>query len=228
MIVQSTAAVTLVGGGPISKVLLGNALLRAPKLVAADSGADRALRLGQVPDVVIGDFDSVSKKARNLLGADRLFPILEQHSTDFDKALRNIMAPFVLALGFAGARIDHGLAVFNTLVQRRSAVPCIVLGAQDIVFHAPRDITLRLHRGDRVSLFPMNGVAGHSDGLEWPIAGLQFHPAGQIGTSNRAVTSRVRLQFDGDGMLVILPRARLDAVLAALVPGYAPPPVRDE
>jgi thiamine pyrophosphokinase len=37
-----------------------------------------------------------------------------------------------------------------------------------------------------------------------------------IGTSNQVVARSVRLEFDGPGMLVILPRRRLDAAIAAL------------
>jgi thiamine pyrophosphokinase len=77
---------------------------------------------------------------------------------------------------------------------------------------------LSLAPGEPFSLFPMAEVTGRSVGLEWPIAGLDFSPAGQIGTSNRVVDRRVVLQFDGPGMLVILPRRRLDAAIKALVP----------
>ncbi|MDO9526553.1 MAG: thiamine pyrophosphokinase, partial [Gemmobacter sp.] len=116
-IVQSKHGVTLVGGGPVSALGLRRALARAPYLVAVDGGADRALRLGHTPGAVVGDFDSISDQARVLL-ADRLFPIPEQETTDFDKALRSVAAPFFLAVGFSGARIDHGLAVLNGLVRQ--------------------------------------------------------------------------------------------------------------
>lgn len=213
-IVQSPVGVTLVGGGPVSASGLATALARAPRLVAADSGADRLLRLGHLPEAVIGDFDSISSAARERL-ADRLFPVTEQETTDFDKALRSVDAPFVLALGFAGARMDHGLAVLNTLV-RHGDRRCILIGPSDVIFHAPPALELPMRKGDRFSLFPMARVTGESEGLEWPIGGIRFEPHGMIGTSNRVTAGRVSLRFDGPGMLVILPRGRLDAALTAL------------
>ena len=57
---------------------------------------------------------------------------------------------------------------------------------------------------------------GRSEGLEWPINGLELDPMARIGTSNRA-TGPLRLEADGPGLLVILPRARLADVVAALV-----------
>lgn len=222
-IVESSGGVTLVGGGPVSRAEFRLATARAPRILAADGGADRALAAGYRPEAVVGDFDSISDMARDTL-ADRLFPIPEQLTTDFDKALRSVAAPFTLALGFAGARIDHGLAVFNTLV-RHADRRCLVIGPRDVVFHAPTQLDLALRPGDRLSLFPMAPVTGRSTGLEWPIDGLAFAPDGMIGTSNRVTARHVRLDFDGPGMLVILPRARLDAALRSLLgPDWLPPP----
>jgi thiamine pyrophosphokinase len=97
-----------------------------------------------------------------------------------------------------------------------------VLGTQDVVFLCPPRITLRLRPGDRLSLFPMGPVAGESGGLRWPVQGLRFAPDGMIGTSNIVSDPEVRLTFDAARMLVILPRARLRAALAGLVPGWHP------
>ena len=222
-IVQSSGGVTLVGGGPVSKAEFRLALARAPRIVAADGGADRVLAAGYRPEAVVGDFDSISDMARAAL-ADRLFPIPEQLTTDFDKALRSVESRFTLALGFAGARIDHGLAVFNTLV-RHADRTCLVIGPRDVVFHAPPRLDLMLKPGDRLSLFPMAPVTGRSLGLEWPIDGLDFAPGGMIGTSNRVTSRSVRLELDRPGMLVILPRARLDAALRSLLgEAWQPPP----
>jgi thiamine pyrophosphokinase len=217
-IVESSAGVTLIAGGPVAKRDLTAALKRAPCLVAADAGADRALACGHEPVAVIGDGDSISRAARARLGPERFHEIPEQMTTDFDKALRSIHAPFVIALGVAGGRLDHEMAVFNALVRHRGP-PCVLIGVQDVVFHAPARLVLRLRVGDRLSLFPMAAVAGDSAGLRWPIGGIAFAPDGMIGTSNEVTAAEVRMRFEAPGMLVMLPRARLDAALAALVPG---------
>lgn len=213
-IVDSNIGVTLAGGAPFGRALLARARGFAPRLVAADGGADRLLRLGAEPEAVIGDMDSISEQsARRLAG--RLFPVPEQETTDFDKALRHVAAPFVLGVGFQGARADHGLAVMNGLV-RAAGRPVLVLGARDVTFHAPPELRLTLRPGTRLSLFPMAPVTGRSEGLRWPIDGLRFAPAGTIGTSNEVAAREVRLSFDGPGMLVILPLTALRAALHGL------------
>jgi thiamine pyrophosphokinase len=217
-IVQSTRGVTLAGGGPFTARDLALALRRAPVAVAADGGADRLLQLGVTPEAVIGDMDSISTAARQAIPLSRQHLVAEQVTTDFDKALRLIEAPLVLALGFAGARLDHGLAAFATLIARADR-RCLLIGPKDFAFAAPPGLELDLVPGDPLSLFPMAPVTGQSSGLEWPIAGIGFAPDGMIGTSNRVVARRVVLEFDRPGMLVILPRRRLDAAIRALRSG---------
>ena len=213
VIVDSLQGVTLAGGGPFGKAALARALRFAPRIVGADGGADRLLALGVEPEAVIGDMDSISAGARARLEG-RLFPIAEQVTTDFDKALRSVRAPFVLGLGFAGARLDHGLAVLNALV-RQPQQRCLVLSPQDVIFLAPAEMRLDLPMGSRFSLFPMAAVTGESAGLRWPLQGLDFAPDQMIGTSNE-VSGPVEMRFSARKMLVILPIRSLAAALRGL------------
>lgn len=213
-VVESDARVTLLGGAGFDPAVLRACLSLAPGLVAADGAARDALAAGFVPDAVIGDFDSLDPDTRARLPADRLHHVPEQDTTDFEKALSRIRAPLVLAVGFTGRRLDHELAVYNTLV-RLGGPRCIVVGAEDICFPAPPELALDVAEGTRVSLFPLARVTGRDSGLRWPIQGLVFAPDGRVGTSNMA-TGPVRLAFEAPGMLVILPRSELAAAIAGL------------
>jgi thiamine pyrophosphokinase len=174
-----------------------------------------------MPEAVIGDFDSLSDAARREIPQSRQHVVAEQATTDFDKALRMVAAPFILALGFAGARLDHGLAAMTTLVAH-AGQRCLLIGPKDLAFAAPPRLELAAAPGEALSLYPLARVTGRSAGLEWPIDGLVFAPDGQIGTSNRVTERRVVLEFDGPGMLVILPRRRLDAAIRALTSAPRP------
>lgn len=213
--VQIPDAVTLVGGGALDGATLARALDRAPRLVAADGGADAALALGRVPDLAVGDFDSISDGARARLGAARLRHEPDQETTDFDKALAAVPAPLVLAVGFAGARLDHTLAAMSTLLRNPARRVVMDTGA-DLCLLCPPDLTLDLPAGTRVSLFPMAPVRCASEGLVWPTEGLDLSAAGRIGTSNAAQGGAVRLAPQAPGLLLLLPVEALDALLAAL------------
>ncbi|MFN4056686.1 MAG: thiamine diphosphokinase [Roseinatronobacter sp.] len=214
-VVNASQAVTLVGGGEVLVGDLTHALRLAPKLVAADGGGNILADMGLTPDAVIGDMDSLRADLR-ALWADRVHPVPEQDSTDFDKCLRLIRAPLVLALGFTGARMDHTLSAMSALV-RHGRCRVILVGPQDVCCLCPPEIAFQVASGARVSLYPMGRVTGRSQGLHWPIDGIAFSPAGVIGTSNRADAGAVRVQMDRPEMLLMLERDRLDA-LAALLP----------
>jgi thiamine pyrophosphokinase len=216
VVVRSDDPVTLLGAGAVSTQDLDKILAVAPCLVAADGGAGVAIEQGLTPHAVIGDFDSLPHFATERLTPEAFFHVAEQDSTDFEKCLMRIDAPLILALGFTGWRLDHELSVMNVLV-RYPQVHCIVLGSHDVVVHAPPRMALDLPAGSRFSLFPMAPVRGRSDGLKWPIDGIDFAPGGRVGTSNE-VTGAVRLEFESAGMLLIMPREALGALLAALMP----------
>jgi len=214
MIVHTSRPVTLVGGADLIRSDLDAALSLAPVLVAADGGAGLLWQAGLRPVAVIGDMDSIPPGARDAF-ADVIHEVAEQDSTDFDKALREIDAPLVLALGFTGGRLDHELAVLHSLAMRPHA-RCIVVGTETLVFLCPPRITLALDPGTTVSLFPLAGVRVASTGLEWPTDHLTFSPLARIGTSN-AATGPVTLVPDAPHMLVILPRAELGAAINGLL-----------
>lgn len=213
VIVSSECIVALIGGSVLNPNDLEEVLSFAPLLVAADGGAVSALNAGHRPEAVIGDMDSLPDSVAAQL-SDRLFPISEQESTDFDKALRHIQSPLVLAVGFSGGRLDHELAVMNALV-RHPDRPCIVVGRETLTFLAPRDILIDLEAGTTVSLFPMGQAKARDTGLKWSIDGLVLSPEGRVGTSNKA-KGPVHLQTETANLLIILPRSVLSAAIRAL------------
>ena len=213
--VQSLRGVTLVGGGAPQAEDIKLLLTLAPDLVAADGGANTCAKHGFRPIAVIGDFDSLTPDTRDALPGTRFIHVTEQDSTDFDKSLTRIDAPFILATGFTSARVDHTLASMSSLVQH-AGPPVLILGKDDIVFAVAGRLAIDLPPAMRLSLFPMNATTGRSTGLAWPIEGLVLQPNGRIGTSNRT-TGPVTLDMDNPGCLVILPRVALEAALQALI-----------
>ena len=206
---------TLAGGAGFDRVTLDEALALAPDLVAADAGANHLDALGHTPRAVFGDLDSIQPDLRHALGA-RVHHIPEQDSTDLDKCLRSVRAPHLLGLGFLGARLDHTVAAMTSITRHGSA-RVILVGAEDVCVLCPPKLRLALPRGTRVSLFPMGPVTGQSEGLEWPIDGINFAPEVRIGTSNRMAARHLRLRVSAPRMLLMLDRAALPGVLGAVL-----------
>ena len=106
---------------PEAKLVRERAAL-ADLVVAADGGADGALACGVTPNAVVGDLDSVSTAARDLLGPERLHRDADPERTDLQKALAFALrrgAQRVDVVGWAGGRVDHFLANLSILVLTR-------------------------------------------------------------------------------------------------------------
>ena len=214
-IVHTSTFVTLLGAGDATIAQIRAAMNLAPILVAADGGANTALKHGLMPDVVIGDHDSLKDDVARCIPASRLHLISEQGTTDFDKALRSVDAPLCIGVGFTGARLDHTLAALNVLVKypdRR----CILVGQHETIALLPPRVELSLHPATRVSLFPMGNTVVSSTGLKWPTDGVSFAPNGKIGTSNEALGGPISLLTSDPVMLLALPASELDSLLDAL------------
>lgn len=213
-IIRSIDSIGLVGAGEVSPDDLNVLTEYGNRVVAADGGAAICLEMGLMPDAVIGDMDSLPDAVRAALPAERLHEVAEQDTTDFDKCLASVSAPLIVAIGFLGRRLDHTLAAFNTLV-RHAEQPTILVGSEDIAFHLSQPLDLNSAPGTRLSLFPLAPVRGRSEGLRWPIDGIDFAPGGRIGTSNET-SGPVHIRMDGPGMIAIMPRGALDLVARAL------------
>lgn len=222
-IVQSATFLTLLGAGPTQLNIVKQLVMGGVIRVAADGGAANWIAAGVLPDVVIGDMDSLTSKMRDLIPSGRLFHVAEQNSTDFEKCLQRLSAPLILAAGFLGGRLDHELAACTAL-SRYPDQRCILIGDEDICFLAPERFEIDLPEASRFSLYPLGPVRGTSRGLLYPIEGLTLAPNGRVGTSN-AVSGPVQLTFDSREMLIILPRAALGAAARALAPDLRGPQI---
>jgi thiamine pyrophosphokinase len=212
-IVSVRTPLALVGGADIGHNDLNTSLLFAPVVVAVDGGADHLLAIGRTPLAVIGDLDSLSDAARAAFGAV-LHPVSEQETTDFEKALTRIAAPLILAVGFLGGRLDHTLAVLNTIV-RHPHRPVILVSRDDVCFLARPVMSLRLTPGARVALLPLDHATVTTRGLRWDLHNAVLHPTGLISSSNLAQADAVSLRIDGK-VIVTLPLSELAGVMAVL------------
>ena len=213
-IVSENEPITIVGGAHFSQALLLESLGRATVVYAADGGANLCMQDGCQPKQVIGDLDSLSLGSRSELEPSRVIRVAEQDTTDFEKLLIRVDAPFMLAVGFMGGRIDHQMAV-QTVLTAYAHRKIICMGEEDVMFVSPPQIDLQLDAGTRLSLYPMAPVQARSTGLYWPTDGLTFAPDGQIGTSNQAI-GPVTLLLSAPRMLVVLPKNCLDIAIDAV------------
>jgi thiamine pyrophosphokinase len=164
-------------------------LLRVDDLIiAVDGGTRHAWEAGVVPQLVIGDMDSLASDERERLESSEVelssFPA-RKDTTDLELALVRAVsegADSILILGALGGRIDQTIAnlLLLALPELAEIDVRVAEGAQE-AFLIRQEAIIVGQPGDTVSLIPFGGdAAGVSvDGLEWPLQDetLRFGPA---------------------------------------------------
>ena len=209
----------LFGASPIGPAVLEiTQKFESWPVLAADGGVNAAINAGLLPQMVIGDMDSVTDLDQ-LPVSVRQIRLSGQDDTDFEKCLRLINAPLIVGVGFLDGRLDHSLAVLDSMARLEHDRPVLLAGSNDVVLRLRGNIKLLLNRGCRVSIWPLG--CQHfigSEGLDWPLDNLTMQMGHRTGTSNRAKAGKIVITAGkGDGYVVIVPLAAFDKVLDAVL-----------
>lgn len=191
MLAVVVAAGQLGGRERLATLLAG----RPPDLVVcADGGLAHARTLGLVPDLVIGDLDSVP--AGLLAEYNRQGGAVQRLSRDKDEtdthlALRTALnrgAAEIILMAAAGSRLDHTLANLLLMTELPPAVKATMVTAGNVIrVLGPRgELSWPGIPGDTLSLVPLTpAVTGvRTTGLRWPLTDATLCWGESRGVSN--------------------------------------------
>ena len=126
--------VAICSGGPIRKLTTDR---KVNRWIGVDRGAYYLIEHGIVPDVIVGDFDSVSEEEYASISAVvphvELFQV-EKDDTDTDLALMRALdfkPSEVLLTGVTGGRLDHHEAALRSLYRMQINYPHIQFKIMD-------------------------------------------------------------------------------------------------
>jgi thiamine pyrophosphokinase len=210
--------------GQIPELEAARALLQAGDyLIAADGGANYLLKMGLLPDILIGDLDSVDEDI--LIELTNAEVRIEQYSedkdeTDIELALRYAveLAPSaILIVGALGGRLDQTIANLSLLTDPSLAGTDIRLddGLEQAFFCRALaakggQAEVRGRSGDTVSLIPwqtpVQGVT--TAGLRWPLYSETLFPDKSRGVSNVMLSDRVSVDIRSGLLLIVHRRTR--------------------
>ncbi len=183
MTFQFQTPVFLVGEGELPEAQFKSLYSTDYPLIAADGGANILREFGVLPYAVIGDMDSLKDRAYFEIHSQVLH-LEDQNSTDLEKCLNEVEAPFYLALGFIGKRFDHTLEILHVL-EKYADKRVAFFSREDIIVRLPRHFRLQLPPQTRLSLYPLKRTQLlNSTGLKYPLKGLVMEQGQMIGTSN--------------------------------------------
>jgi len=184
-------------------------------LIAADSGMNFLHRNNIVPDIIAGDFDSVSSASldtfanRNDVEILRLNPVKDDTDTEFviREAIRR-GATEITVLGATGTRLDHVLGNMHLLgIGVQEGVQIQLVDAHNRIRMISGEIELRREEqfGNFVSFLPIDGsVTGVTlEGFKYPLKDAVIPSFSSLGISNEIIEEKARVEIK-EGVLLMM------------------------
>lgn len=208
--------IAIITGGSILPPFLENRMREDDwdYVIAADKGLECCYELQLVPDLMIGDFDSVSEKVLNYYESLHV-PVQTYPSrkddTDTELAVRVALShsPDCITLyGATGSRLDHVLANISLLrLGLENDIPVVMVDVNNRI----RLIKDRFHMtkieqyGKYISFLPLtefvHGVV--LKGFRYPANNVTFAQGNSLGVSNQIEEDEISVSIE-DGILIMI------------------------
>ncbi|MGI9049795.1 MAG: thiamine diphosphokinase [Rubrobacteraceae bacterium] len=206
-------AAIFLNGVPDSPDLLQSVAGHADLVIAADGGARHALEAGVVPDLVVGDMDSLGEAWMRQV--EECGTLLDLHPARKDKMDGHLA---VLAARNRGADEADLLCAFGGLHSAIFAIPHILLIAEQssiqtqavadwgqvFVFNTGSRIVAG-EPGDSVSIFPFAGTAAGVtlEGFVYPLKNARMDAGDTLGFHNELAAFEALVSVETGTLLVI-------------------------
>ena len=196
-------AVILANGDYPSAPLPLQVLEKAPYVVCCDGGANEYLAKGYLPDVIIGDGDSLTEENRTQY-ASLIHHNPDQETNDQTKAVQFLVAQGkkrIAIVGATGKREDHTLGNISLLMEYMRMGVEVRMYTDHGVFVPCKDVSVWECRvGQQVSIFNFTARGFQSKGLSYPI--YDFTSWWQ-GTLNRCTDTSFTIEAEGEYLVFL-------------------------
>ena len=196
------AVILAAGDYPTAKLPLG-ILHDAPYVVCCDGGADEYLAKGYLPDVIIGDGDSLNEENRAKY-ASLIHYNPDQETNDQTKAIQFLLAQgkkHIAIVGATGKREDHTIGNISLLMEyMRMGMDVKSYTDYGVFIPCKGTCTFDCRKGQQVSIFNFTARGLQSKGLAYPI--YDFTTWWQ-GTLNRCTDTSFTIEAEGEYLVFL-------------------------
>ena len=191
-------ALILANGKPPTKRLFKKYLASADWFICADGGANTAARFDCIPDLIIGDLDSIKKETLDDFRRVDVKKLKDQNSTDLEKALTAAIRKKykeIIVLGATGGRLDHAIGNLSALIKFSRKAHISFIDNTGIFFSVNHSIEFNLPVGTVISLLPLSRCSGIvTKGLKWNLKNESLELGVRESTSNVVLSSSVKIK----------------------------------
>ena len=174
---KKNVSVILNGQMPTDDTIIDQ-ITNSDYIIAVDGSANKLFDLEIIPDVIIGDLDSL----QNIKNKDiELVETPDQNKTDFRKTLEWCIEKNILNIsifGISGESEDHFLGNYYTLSDFGEKISWKAFTDFSVISPCVGNKKFESFKGQKVSLFCMKGSSTvNSENLEYPLQTYHLKPS---------------------------------------------------
>lgn len=196
-------AIILANGDSPSKMQIIHLQRRGyNKIICADGGANSAKKLGILPDVIIGDLDSIKKDNFDFYSNKiEVINYARQNDTDVEKSLKYLIKNKfnkVILLGATGDRLDHTICNLGIVIKYFNNINISIIHKKSFLSPFTGKIKLETILGETISVYGFDEKTKiTSKGLKYPLKNISLPFGKKESTSNIAVDKNIILKISG-------------------------------
>jgi thiamine pyrophosphokinase len=178
------------------------------QLICADGGANSALKMKLVPDIIIGDLDSIYPETlKEFKSISKIIKLKRQNDTDVEKclkyAIKNKFAEAFL-VGATGNRLDHTFCNLGIVLKFFPSIKISLIAENSFLKAYSGNIELSTHPGETTSIYAISPKTKiTSRGLKYELKNTALPFGVRESTSNIAKKNLVKLKIVNGVVFVI-------------------------
>jgi thiamine pyrophosphokinase len=202
-------AILVVNGNKPSKRLIKQLINKSySKLIAVDGGANFLYEMKIIPDVIIGDLDSLSEASLEKIKAPtELIRIGRQSDTDVEKAIKYLIRQkysHAIIVGIDGNRFDHQLGNLSIGLKYFERIIINIIEGDSILSFIGSPTKFSAIKGETISIFNFEkNTKISSEGLKYTLDGLSLRFGDLDSISNIATKEEIKLNIKSGKCIVV-------------------------
>lgn len=205
-------AIIVTGGNKPSKKLLNSYIKSGDLIIGADKGSEYLYDYEIMPNIILGDFDSISEEKLKKIEEKQVeiikFPP-EKDYTDTEIAIMEAMkrgADTIYLFGGLGTRADHSLGNIGLLLTTKNkGARLLIVDDHNKMYIADKNMSLNGSQGEIISFHALSDVVKGFEirGAKYNLNSYDMHLLDPRAVCNEFIDTPINIKYESGELLII-------------------------
>lgn len=205
-------AIIVTGGNKPSKKLLNSYIKSGDLIIGADKGSEYLYDYEIIPNIILGDFDSISEEKLKKIEEKQVeiikFPP-EKDYTDTEIAIMEAIkrgADTIYLFGGLGTRADHSLGNIGLLLTTKNkGARLLIVDDHNKMYLADKNMSLNGSQGEIISFHALSDVVKGFEirGAKYNLNSYDMHLLDPRAVCNEFIDTPINIKYESGELLII-------------------------